>query len=110
VGLVLLLNYVVMDVVLKTKIKKEQANGVVKLEYVVEFPCKVYSKKLSESHKGDKRYQYRRELPSNLKRIKKIGIQKWLKEQKTRWQCPKCLGTIKFYHYQCSDCGLKKQI
>ena len=75
-----------------------------------EFPCKEYSRKLSESHKGDKRYQYRHEVPSNLKRIKKIGIQKFLKEQKTRWQCPKCLGTIKFYHYKCSDCGLKKQV
>ncbi|WGM88817.1 MAG: DUF3795 domain-containing protein [Candidatus Bathyarchaeota archaeon] len=74
------------------------------------FPCKEYSKKLTESHKGDKKYQYRHELPSNLKRIKKIGIQKWLREQKTRWQCPKCSGTIKFYHYKCPDCGLKKQI
>ena len=69
-----------------------------------------YAKKLSESHKGDKRYKYRHELPSNLKRIKKIGIQKWLLEQKTRWKCPKCGGTINFYHYKCSDCGFKKQI
>jgi hypothetical protein len=74
-----------------------------------EFPCQVH-RKLSESHKGDERYQYRRELPSNLKRIKQIGIQEWLKEQKARWQCPRCSGTIKFYHYKCSDCGLKKQV
>ena len=69
---------------------------------------KKYSKKLSESHKEDKRYQYRHELPSNLTRIQKIGINKWLKEQKTRWQCPNCAGTIKFYHYRCLDCGFKK--
>ena len=75
-----------------------------------EFPCKVYTKKISDSHKGDKRYQYRHELPSNLERIKKIGIEKWLKEQKTRWQCPKCLGTIRFYHYKCPHCGFKKQV
>ena len=75
-----------------------------------EFPCKVHSKKLSASHKGDKRFQYRHEVPSNLERIKKIGVQKWLEEQKTRWQCPNCHGTIKFYHYTCSDCGLKKQV
>jgi len=35
VRLVLLLKKAVMVVVLKTKIKKEKANGVVKLEYVV---------------------------------------------------------------------------
>jgi len=75
-----------------------------------EFPCKIYSKKLCESHKGDKRYQYRHELQSNLEAIKKIGIEKWLNEQKTRWQCPKCFGTIRFYHYKCPDCGLNKQI
>ena len=74
-----------------------------------EFPCKEYSKKLSESHKGDKKFKYRHELPSNLKRIKKVGLQTWLIEQKTRWQCPKCGGTIKFYHYKCSDCGLKNK-
>ena len=74
------------------------------------FPCKDYSKKLIECHKDDKRYRYRHESPSNLKRIKKVGVQKWLKEQKTRWQCHKCSGTIKFYHYECSDCGYKKQI
>jgi predicted RNA-binding Zn-ribbon protein involved in translation (DUF1610 family) len=49
-------------------------------------------------------------VSSNLKRIKKIGIQKFLKEQKTRWQCPKCSGTIKFYHYKCSECEFKKQV
>jgi len=73
------------------------------------FPCKEYSKKLSESHIGDKKYQYRHELPNNLKRIQKIGIENWLKEQKTRWQCPNCAGTIKFYYYRCSNCGFKKQ-
>ena len=72
------------------------------------FPCKEYSKKLSESHKEDKKYQYRHELPKNLMRIKKIGIEKWLKEQKVRWQCPNCSGKIKFYYYKCSDCGFKK--
>jgi hypothetical protein len=39
-----------------------------------------------------------------------VGIQQFLNEQKTRWHCPQCNGTIKFYHYKCSDCGLKKQI
>ena len=76
----------------------------------IRFPCKEYSKKLSESHIGDKKYQYRHELPSNLKRIQKIEIENWLKEQKTRWHCPNCAGTIKFYHYRCLDCGFKKQI
>jgi hypothetical protein len=74
------------------------------------FPCKDYRKKLSDSHKGDKKFNYRHELPKNLKRIKKIGKQDWAIEQKTRWKCPKCGGIIKFYKYSCSDCGNKKQI
>ena len=64
-----------------------------------------YCLKLRDSHLDDKRFHYRHELPNNLERIKKIGIKKWLREQKTKWQCPKCSGTIQFYHYKCSDCG-----
>lgn len=75
-----------------------------------QFPCKVYSKKLSQSHRKDERFKYRHELPQNQQKIKQIGIKQWLKEQKTRWQCPNCGGTIKFYHYKCSECGLEKQV
>lgn len=75
-----------------------------------EFPRKKYCLKLSESHLGDNRFQYRHELPGNLKRMKNIGMKKWLKEQNANWQCPKCPGTIKFYHYKCSDCGYQKQL
>lgn len=75
-----------------------------------EFPCKSKLLKLSKSHLDDRKFKYRHELLDNLKRIEKLGTQSWLKEQKAKWQCPKCPGTIKFYLYKCSSCGLKKYL
>ena len=50
-------------------------------------------------------------LPFMTDSIKKADkLLEGLLEQKTRWKCPKCGGTMKFYHYQCSDCGFKKQL
>ncbi len=70
-----------------------------------EFPCKKY-KKLCDSHPGDSKFEYRHELPANMRRLKKIGLSKWSKEQEKRWSC-KCGGTILFYHYKCDKCGNK---
>ncbi len=71
-----------------------------------DFPCKILIR-LQKSHLGDRRYEYRREIIDNLLRIKKIGKEKWLKEQERKWDCPKCGGTIIFYLYECLKCGHK---
>ncbi len=71
-----------------------------------DFPCKLLTR-IQKSHLGDRRYEYRVEIIDNLLRIKKIGKEKWLKEQEGKWCCPKCGGTIVFYLYECLKCGHK---
>lgn len=66
------------------------------------FPCK-------NLEKLDKRYtiRYNISLIGNLKRIKKIGLSKWLKEQENKFKCPKCGGKISVHDNECFNCGYK---
>ncbi|MFX1571814.1 MAG: hypothetical protein ACFFB0_03620 [Promethearchaeota archaeon] len=41
----------------------------------------------------------------NLKRIKEIGVEKWLQEQKELYICPDCGGEICVHDAECYDCG-----
>jgi len=41
----------------------------------------------------------------NLERIKEIGPEEWLEEQKRRWSCPECGTRFGWYSEKCSDCG-----
>ena len=75
-----------------------------------EYPCKVYNKKLLDTHQGDIRFKYRHELPEVFMQLKKMDIVDYLDYQKNRWACPNCDGTVKFYHYQCDMCGNKSTI
>lgn len=78
-----------------------------KLEFCsqcADFPCKTLIK-LKESHPGDEKFSYRREIIVGLLRMKEIGVSKWLKEREKKWRCPKCGGRATFYLYKCSDCG-----
>jgi len=70
-----------------------------------DYPCEIYSKKLSSSHIGDKRFTYRHELTEVLKILKQKGIDEFLKYQKERYKCPFCGGIIYFYCYKCGKCG-----
>lgn len=42
---------------------------------------------------------------TNLKRIKEIGKEKWLAEQKTLWSCKECGTRFGWYSEKCSKCG-----
>jgi hypothetical protein len=70
-----------------------------------DYPCKPWLRKLPDSHPGDARFAYRHEVGDNLQRLKEMGVDGWLEEQKRKWQCPRCGGVVRFYHYRCSDCG-----
>ena len=43
----------------------------------------------------------------NLNRIREVGAEAWLKEQKLRWQCPECGSAYTWYDEICSACGGK---
>jgi hypothetical protein len=77
-----------------------------KVKYCFEcdnFPCK------NLKHL-DKRYRtkYNMSEIENLEYIKKNGIRKFISNEKTRWACSKCGGTICVHKGYCYSCGKKK--
>ncbi len=67
-----------------------------------EFPCK----KIKHL---DKRYRtkYIMSMVENLENIKKFGIRKFVKNEKTRWTCFQCGGIICVHRRYCYNCGAK---
>ncbi|MFX1236244.1 MAG: DUF3795 domain-containing protein [Promethearchaeota archaeon] len=66
------------------------------------FPCNKL-KKLDSTY----RERHNVHLIENLKRIKKVGYKKWIKEQEELYACPECTGEICIHDKECYDCGLK---
>jgi hypothetical protein len=75
-----------------------------------EYPCKIYHKKLLDTHQGDTRFKYRHEIPEIFIQLNILDTESILEYHNNRWACPHCDGTIKFYHYQCDKCGTKSII
>lgn len=74
-----------------------------------EFPCKKYRRKLFESHPGDPRFRYRHELKEDSLQFKKLGLERYLLYQDTKWRCSSCGGRVHWYHNKCADCGAEFQ-
>ena len=57
----------------------------------------------------DKRYRtkYNMSMIENLENIKKFGIRKFVNNEKIRWACSKCGGTICVHRGCCYSCGEK---
>ncbi len=66
------------------------------------FPC-------SSLKQIEKMYmnKYNVSAIGNLKRNKIIGVEKWLREQKILYTCPRCEGEICVHDAECYDCGNK---
>jgi hypothetical protein len=66
------------------------------------FPCK------NLKHL-DKRYRtrYSMSMVENLENIKKFGIEEFLRNEKIRWTCTECGGTICVHKGSCYSCGRK---
>ena len=64
------------------------------------FPC-------DKLKRLDKRYRakYGMSMIENLGNIKSSGIGKFLKEEKARWSCSRCGGTICVHKRRCLDCA-----
>jgi hypothetical protein len=54
----------------------------------------------------DKRYKtkYEMSMIENLENIKKLGIRKFVKNEKLRWTCTECGGTICVHKKYCVSC------
>lgn len=66
------------------------------------YPCK-------RLRQLDKRYRtkYAMSMIDNLESIKKIGLSDFVVQEKERWRCSKCGGTICVHRGYCHDCGEK---
>jgi len=59
----------------------------------------------------DNRYRARYDMSmiENLENIKKFGIRRFIRYEKTRWTCSECGGTICVHKGYCYGCGKKKK-
>ncbi len=57
----------------------------------------------------DKRYRtrYGMSMIENLENIRELGIRKFVANEKLRWACPACGGTINVHRGYCCSCGKK---
>jgi hypothetical protein len=58
----------------------------------------------------DKRYRtkYNMSMIKNLESIKKLGIRKFIRNEKLKWACIECGGIICVHKGYCVDCGRRK--
>ena len=58
----------------------------------------------------DKRYttKYGMSMIENLENIKRLGIREFVKDERVRWACSKCGGTINVHRWKCFDCGAER--
>lgn len=63
-----------------------------------EFPCK-----LIQNFSKDE-WPHHIEVLDNLSRMKDIGVEAWIEEQKQRWSCPNCGARTHWYQSTCRNC------
>jgi hypothetical protein len=50
-------------------------------------------------------YLHRKEYIPNLKKIREMGVQEWVKYEEERWRCPRCGLPMSWYDAECTGCG-----
>ena len=53
-------------------------------------------------------YLHRDEYVPNLKKIREMGVQKWVQYEAERWRCPRCGLPMSWYDAECIGCGAKR--
>jgi len=64
-----------------------------------EVPCKRISDFNSDQ------YAHHHEVLENIRHQQDSGIDTWLSEQETKWQCSECSHDIDWYAVECPGCG-----
>jgi hypothetical protein len=49
-------------------------------------------------------YLHRKEYLPNLKKIREMGVQKWVEKEEERWRCQKCGLPMSWYDAECARC------
>lgn len=69
------------------------------------FSCSTYPCRRLLQLDARYRKNYRMSMLENLEAIRKSGIRKFMRGEKTRWACKQCGGTICVHRHNCSACG-----
>jgi rubrerythrin len=51
------------------------------------------------------KYLHHRTILPNGQRLKEVGLEAWLEEQKQRWSCQQCGLTYTWFESKCRSCG-----
>ena len=54
---------------------------------------------------GTDKYPHHWTVIPNGRRIKEVGLEAWLEEQKQRWSCQQCGAAFTWYESKCRSCG-----
>ena len=71
------------------------------------FECRIFPCKRMKQMDTRYRTKYHMSTIKNLQDMKKIGVSEFLKNEKIRWTCPHCGGTICVHRGYCYTCGKK---
>jgi hypothetical protein len=76
-----------------------KAHGTESCAFCQEYPCSMIIK-----FKDDE-YEHHQSVLNNLNRIKEIGLEGWLAEQREQWKCRSCGKRTQWYEKTCTACG-----
>ena len=76
--------------------------GVKRCSDCPDFPCDLITKFNNDG------MRHHAEVLDNIRHQQKIGIESWLREQESRWRCPKCGARMSWYTKVCEKCGEKQ--
>jgi predicted Zn-ribbon and HTH transcriptional regulator len=68
------------------------------------FECDQYPCQALKNFRSDE-VAHHSVVLSNLERISRIGVRKWMAERKARWQCKNCGKGFSWYDKKCPQCG-----
>ena len=64
-----------------------------------EYPCEHLVEFRSDEH------AHHSIVLQNLGQIRRLGVKRWLAQQRARWSCPHCASEFTWYDKACSTCG-----
>ena len=82
-----------------------ESRGLTHCAQCIDFPCQLV-KNLDRSY----RQRYGTSLIKNGERLREIGTEQYLLEEKQRWTCNQCGGVICIHDHICSDCGAEMDL
>jgi hypothetical protein len=73
--------------------------GVTRCSDCSDFPCPTIT---AFNNDG---LRHHAEVLDNIRHLREVGVEAWLKEQSERWRCPQCGASVDWYARTCFHCG-----